>query len=94
MTNEVETNVKCPFFIGAHSRPAVIECEGVTHTAHRTRMVFENAAGVRRYLQGRCCRMAFTRCPIARMLYEKYEEDGQVCTMGTRGADCHACGSQ
>lgn len=88
MTNEVETIVKCPFFIGAHSRPAVIECEGVTHTAHRTRMVFENAAGARRYLQRRCCRMAFNQCPIARMLYEKYEKDGSVHTVTTKETKC------
>ena len=88
MTNEVETIVKCPFFIGAHSRPAVIECEGVTHTAHRTRMVFENAAGARRYLQRRCCRMAFHQCPIARALYEKYEKDGSAHTVTTKETKC------
>lgn len=72
MSDYAEKYAQCPFFQEVHTRPAIIQCEGVTQTAAQNRMVFDKADGVRRYYRERCCG-EYRACPVARVLYEKYE---------------------
>lgn len=62
----------CPFYIREYKRS--ITCEGVGQSdeiLHRFSGGQEKAEFQRRY----CFGYGFYRCPVARMLWEKYEKD-------------------
>ncbi len=73
MSHYLDAYVVCPYFKRYHPQRLSITCEGVPKSSAANMMLFENGEKCYRYLRQRCCE-DYRECPIARLLYEKYEE--------------------
>ncbi len=65
--------VLCPFFKRYNRKRQTITCEGVPKSSAANLMFFENGTKSDRYFHNRCCK-DYQQCPVAKALYEKYEE--------------------
>ena len=63
---------ECPFFQKRGQRH--IDCEGVEDHSI-LRQMFTRTRFTEEHYTRYCCSMCFEKCPIGKMLYQKYEEE-------------------
>lgn len=68
-TSYDDANIKCPFYIFSNSHR--IKCEGLGE-ANRLHLVTGNCRETKKHID-RFCSDDYKHCPIANMLYQKYQ---------------------
>ena len=63
---------ECPFYIRDSDRSVV--CEGLIEHSVMT-MTFKRSARKKAFCEKTCCSMDYGNCPIAKVLFAKYEEE-------------------
>ena len=61
---------KCPFYCS--ESPQKVFCEGVEQGSN-IHLAFGDAKQLRMYMR-RCCKGDYSKCPVAQMLLQKYDE--------------------
>lgn len=72
MNHYRDVDVLCPFYKRFRRDRQSITCEGVPKSSAGNMMLFENGNAAQRYFDNRCCGQ-YGECPIAQLLYEKYD---------------------
>lgn len=70
----ISARAVCPYYVRAEKNH--ITCDGVVDQA-TTSLVFVEVQLMRDYADVYCCRFAFRRCPVYRMLAAAEEKDGE-----------------
>ncbi len=71
MKKEYELLPECPFCLDF--KPNRIICEGVNDHSEVV-LKFSRPRFLKEHQEGYCCSMNFGQCPVAKMLYNKYED--------------------
>ena len=71
MNKEFELLPECPFCLDFKKNQII--CEGVNDHSEAV-LKFSRTRFMKEYQEGYCCSMNFGKCPVAKMLYSKYED--------------------